>query len=197
MERPAGTVRTSPFERLELVHAGTVDSWSADLTPVIRAILQLAESQIPVRLTLLGPLLDRSPELDHAVGSGQVHVAGKVSRREAQAAAAAGDIALVVQKRPSAIWVTTKLWDYLASGTPVLVAADPGCDAAAIVRPRREPAGPCPTTRPRSRGRCRPRTRRAARRGVRLWHPDPDALGRYDSKAISRRFLELLREIVS
>ena len=33
------------------------------------------------------------------------------------------------------IWVTTKLWDYLASRTAILVAADPECDAAAIIHP--------------------------------------------------------------
>ena len=41
-----------------------------------------------------------------------------------------------------------------------------------------------------------PRSREAYERrraGDELWAPDEDALARYDAKAISRRFLELLR----
>jgi hypothetical protein len=100
-------------------------------------------------------------------------------------------VAVIVQKRASRIWVTTKLWDYLASRTAILVAADPDCDAAAIVRETRsgwtvpydEAAVVVALTEAFDR----------RRRGETLWAPDEDALARYDAKAISRRFIELLR----
>jgi hypothetical protein len=190
VEKPDNVARASPFDRLELVHAGTVDSWSADVTPVVNAILRLAETETPARLTLVGPVEHRSPDLERAVRIGLVRMTGKVSRQEAQRLTAAADVAVLVQKRPSKIWVTTKLWDYLASRTPILVAADPQCDAAAIVRETRTG-----WTVPYDEDAI-VATLAAAyekrRRGERLWDPDEEALARYDAKAISRRFIELL-----
>jgi hypothetical protein len=120
-----------------------------------------------------------------------VRTRGNVSRHEAQRATAACDIALLVRKHPSKIWVTTKLWDYLASRTPILVVANPDCDAAAIVRETRSgwtvPYNEDAIVRVVSDAYAR------RRRGEQLWNPDEDALARYDAKAISRRFLELLR----
>jgi hypothetical protein len=183
------------FERLELVHAGTVDAWSADLTPVLRALVRLNEAGKPARLTLLGPVEHRSPDLERAVRLGLVHDLGRVSRHEAQRVTAASDVALLVQKRDSKIWVTTKLWDYLASRTPILVAANPECDAAGIVRETRtgwtapyDEDAVLEVLAAAYEGR---------RRGEQLWKPDPEALGRYEAAAISKRFVELLADVRS
>jgi glycosyltransferase involved in cell wall biosynthesis len=176
------------------VHAGSVDAWSADLAPVARALVRLHEAGKPARLTLLGAIEYRGPELDRADRLGLVHVAGKVSREEAQRAAAASDVALLVQKRPSKIWVTTKLWDYLASQTPILVAANPECDAAAIVRETK--AGwTVPYDDEDGIVRVLSDVDERRRRGETLWQPDADALRRYDATTISRRFVELLNEL--
>ena len=179
--------------RLELVHAGAVDAWSADVAPVARALLRLAEAGTHARLTLLGPIDHRlhSPELERAMQLGLVHVAGMVSREEAQRVTATSDVALLVQKRPSKIWVTTKLWDYLASQTPILVAANPECDAAAIVRETRT-GWTVPYDDEDGIVRVLRDIDERRRRGETLWQPDADALERYDAKTISRRFLDLL-----
>jgi hypothetical protein len=178
------------FERLELVHAGTANEPFADLTPVARALLRLHDEGTPARLTLIGPVEYRPPELDRVEKLGLVRTRGNVSRLEAQRATAACDIALLVRKHPSKIWVTTKLWDYLASRTPILVVANPDCDAAAIVRETRSgwavPYDEAAIVRAVSDAY---ETRRL---GEQLWNPDEEALARYDAKAISRRFLELL-----
>jgi hypothetical protein len=190
LERP-DEVPAPPFERLELVHAGTVDSWSADVTPVVRAVQRLADAGMPARLTLVGPVDHRTPELDRAESLGLVRSIGRVSREEAQRAAAAADVAVLVQKRPARIWVTTKLWDYLASRTAILVVADPECDAAAIVRETRTgwtvPYDEDAVVEVLSEAHER------RRRGEALSDPDGKALARYDARAVSRRFVELLR----
>jgi hypothetical protein len=177
-------------ERLELVHAGTVNEPFADLTPVLRALLRLHEQGKPVRLTLLGPVEYRPPVLERAESLGLVEAKGNVSREEAQRAAAASDVALLVRKHPSKIWVTTKLWDYLAARTPILVVANPGCDAAAIVRETRSG-----WTVPYDEEAVVDALVDAFDRRDELWAPDEAALARYDAKAISRRFIELLREL--
>jgi hypothetical protein len=179
--------------RLELVHAGTANEPFADLTPIARALLRLHELDMPVRLTLYGPVEYRPAELDRAEALGLVEVKGNVSRQDAQRAAASADVALLVRKHPSTIWVTTKLWDYLASRTPVLVVANPECDAAKIVRETRsgwtvpydEDAVVAALAQAYERRRA----------GESLWMPDEEALARYDAKAISRRFIELLLEL--
>jgi len=183
-----------PSGRLELVHAGAVDSWSADLAPVARALLRLEGAGTPARLTLLGPIAHRPPELERAAQLGLVHVAGTVSRGEANRVTAASDVALLVQKRPSKIWVTTKLWDYLASRTPVLVAANPECDAAAIVR-ETNTGWTVPYDDEDGIVRVLSEADQLRRRGEALWEPDPEALRRYDALTISRRFVELLNEL--
>lgn len=179
------------FERLELVHAGTANEPFANLTPIVRAVLRLHEQGISTRLTLFGPVEYRPAELDRAEALGLVEAKGNVSREEAQRAAAASDVALLVRKHPSKIWVTTKLWDYLAARTPILVVANPECDAAKIVRETGsgwtvaydEDAVVAALTLAHERRRA----------GEPLWAPDEEALARYDAKAISRRFLALLR----
>ncbi len=180
-------------KRLELVHAGTANEPFADLTPIARALLRLRELDMPARLRLFGPLEYRPPELDRAEALGLVDVKGNVSRQDAQRAAASADVALLVRKHPSTIWVTTKLWDYLASRTPVLVVANPECDAAKIVRETRSG-----WTVPYDEGAVVAALVQAYERrraGESLWMPDEEALARYDAKAISRRFIELLLEL--
>jgi hypothetical protein len=181
----------APSGQLELVHAGTVDAWSADLAPVARALLRLNDTGTPARLTLLGPLVYRAPDLDRAVKRDLVRIGGKVSRAEAQRVTAASDVALLVQKRPSKIWVTTKLWDYLASRTPILVTANPECDAAAIVRETRT-GWTVPYDDEDGIVQVLTDAYRRRLHGEALWQPDRDALGRYDAMTISRRFVELL-----
>ena len=183
--------RTTPFERLELVHAGAVDSWSADVAPLARAIVRLREAGTSVRLTLAGPIVHRAPDLERAVQLDLVHTAGMVSREEANRLTAASDVAVIVQKRRSKIWVTTKLWDYLASQTPILVAADPECDAAAIVR-ETQTGWTVPYDDEEGIVRVLSDAYERRRRGETLWQPNADALRRYDATTISRRFVELL-----
>ena len=180
-----------PNERLEVVHAGTANEPFADLTPVAGALLRLHERGTPARLTLLGPVEYRPPELDQAEALGLVEARGNVSREEAQSAAAAADVALLVRKHPSTIWVTTKLWDYLAARTPILVVANPECDAAAIVRETRS-GWTVPYEEEAVIGALADAYEQR-RNGKGLWAPDEQALARYDATAISRRFVELLR----
>jgi hypothetical protein len=181
----------APFQRLELVHAGTVDAWSADVTPVVRAVLRLADAGTPARLTLVGQVDHRTPDIELAERLGLVRSVGRVSREEAQRLTAAADIAVLVQKRPSRIWVTTKLWDYLASRTAILVAADPECDAAGIVRETR--AGwTVPYDEEAILGVLTDASAQR-RRGESLWQADESKLVRYDAVAVSRRFVEMLR----
>jgi hypothetical protein len=191
VESAGGASTSAPSDRLELVHAGSVDAWSADLAPVARALVRLHEAGTPVRLTLLGPIEHRPPDLDRAERLGLVRVTGKVSREEVQRRTAASDVALLVQKRPSKIWVTTKLWDYLASQTPILVAANPECDAAAIVRETKT-GWTVPFDDEDGIVHVLAGADERRRDGDTLWEPDSDALRRYDSTAISRRFVELL-----
>jgi hypothetical protein len=191
---PVESVHAEPrrghFDRLELVHAGTANERFADLTPVVRALLGLHEKGTPVRLTLLGPVEYRPTELFRAAALGLVETTGIVSREEAQRATAAADVALLVGKHPSKIWVTTKLWDYLASRTPILVVANPECDAAAIVRETRS-GWTVPYDEDAVVGALTEAYEKR-RRGETLWVPDEEALARYDAKAISHRFIELL-----
>ena len=157
----------------------------------MRALLRLADESVPARLTLVGPVDHRTPELERAHRLGLVRELGRTSREEAQRITAAADVAVIVQKRPSKIWVTTKLWDYLASRTAILVAADPSCDAAAIVRETRT-GWSVPWDEGEIAGVLRDAYERR-RRGEELWAPDEAALDRYDATAISRRFVDLLR----
>jgi hypothetical protein len=183
--------RRVEFERLELIHAGTANERFADLTAVARALLRLHERGITARLTLLGPVEYRPADLARADALGLVAELGTVSRHEAQRTTAAADLALLVGKHPSRIWVTTKLWDYLASRTPILVVANPECDAAKIVRETRSG-----WTVPYDEDAVVASLAQAyekRRAGEPLWTPDENALARYDARAISRRFIELLR----
>jgi hypothetical protein len=190
---PVEPVEESPRrnERLELVHTGTANEPFADLTPIARALLRLHEQGKAARLALLGPVEYRPAELDRAEALGLVETRGTVSRQEAQRAVVASDVALLVRKHPSKIWVTTKLWDYLAARTPILVVANPECDAAAIVRETRS-GWTVPYDEDAVLGALTQAFERRGR-GETLWEPDEDALARYGAKVISRRFIELLR----
>ena len=194
---PLERVARSPaerFERLEIVHAGTVDSWSADIAPLTRALMRLKEEGIPARLTLIGPIVHRSRELERALELDLVTILGTTSRQEAQQITASADVALIVQKRPSKIWVTTKLWDYLASHTPILVAASADSDAAEIVRETRS-GWITPFDDEAEIARVLKDAYERRRRGETLWDPDAEALSRYDAASISRRFVDLLNEL--
>jgi len=161
------------------------------VTPVVRALLRLADDDVPARLTLVGPVDQRTPELERAEELGLVREVGRTSREEARRITAAADVAVIVQKRPSRIWVTTKLWDYLASRTAILVAADPSCDAASIVRETRT-GWAVPWDEDEIVAVLRDAHERR-RRGDELWEPDEAVLERYDATAVSRRFVDLLR----
>ena len=151
----------------------------------------MTEAGKPARLTLVGPVDHRTPELARAEALDLVRSVGRVPREQAQRLTAAADVALLVQKRPSKIWVTTKLWDYLAAGTAILVTADPECDAAAIVRETRAgwtvPYDEEAVVNALSDAYAR------RSRGESLWDPDAEALERYSAGNVSRRFVDLLR----
>ena len=182
-----------PFERLELVHAGTRRAWSADLTPVVRALLRLhetghagaADAPRPGRVPPAGARPRRGSS-----GSCDVQATSRARRRSASAAAA--DVALLVQKRP-----VDDLGDDEALGLPRVAHADPRRGEPASATPRRScarraAAGRCRTTRTQSSRALVARRTSDVARGESLWMPDEEALARYDAKAISRRFIELL-----
>lgn len=120
-------------DALTLLHAGSVGSWSGDLRPLARAALRLTRAGRPVRIVLLGDVWDWPAELVSAREAGVLETRQRVSRDEALRAIRSADVALLVRSRPGRIWVTTKLWDYLAARVPILGLVDPVSDAAGII----------------------------------------------------------------
>ena len=115
--------------RATLVHTGTLSgSWGRDPAPLLRALRDVPE----VRLALAGRLTDAEQALIAGAGLGEriVHL-GTLSRAQALALQRAAD-ALVLLTSRNAGEATSKLYEYLASGRPVLALAA-GNEAARIV----------------------------------------------------------------
>lgn len=185
---------SSAGDTLTLLHAGSVGSWSGDLSALARAALRLTRSGRPIRVLLLGDVWDWPSDLAAARDAGVVEAVARVPRSEALQAVRDADVALLVRSRPGRIWVTTKLWDYLAVGVPILALVDPDSDVARIVEETRS-GYVAPYADDVAIERQLEALHERRREGRLDEAPDADRLRGYRVSAVSERFAALLEEI--
>ena len=120
-------------DALRVVHMGTLARWPSDPGPLLRAAERAVAAGAAIRIEQFGQTFAVDDEIAYAVAAGFLSVHEPVSRDEALQQIAAADVAVVIRTEPGRLWITTKLWDYLAARTPVLSIADPESDVSRLV----------------------------------------------------------------
>jgi hypothetical protein len=189
---PRPTARTAD-RTLRLVHAGTLAGWPADPGRLLRAVARVASDGARLVVEQVGQVFDCEAAAAAGVAAGVLELHEPVPRAEALRRIGQADVAVLIRSEPGELWITTKLWDYLAAGTPILAVADPSSDAARLI----EETGT---------GVVVPYwDERAIESGLRAiyaewetgswgWHPNEDALARYHVDEVSRRFAGILED---
>jgi hypothetical protein len=179
---------------LRLIHAGTMAAWPSDPGPLLRAAAAARLGGARLRVEQLGQVFGCEEVVAAAVDAGLLDVHEPVGREEARRRIAAADVAVLIRSEPGTLWVTTKLWDYLGARTPVLVVADPACDAAQIVSTTRTGLAVPYWDEDAIAAALRELDERR-RAGHLEWKPDEAALERYESRSVAREFAELLERV--
>jgi hypothetical protein len=186
--RPAGRPRG---ETLRLVHAGTLAAWPADPSGLLRTAARAASDGMRLVVEQVGEVFDCEAATTAGLEAGVLELHEPVPRLEALRRIGEADVAVLIRSEPGELWMTTKLWDYLATGTPILAIADPRSDAAKIVEETR--TGVVVPYWDEAAIETRLRAIYAEwERGSWAWRPDDAALARYRSDAISRAFVGIL-----
>ena len=135
----AAPADNAPFdpERVSLLYTGRFGSYGRDPAPLVEALALLArhDSDAAARLELViaGPLTEAENELfARDVAPARVVLAGSVPRERALALQRAADALLLVAQPARSQLLNIKLFEYLASGRPILALAA-GTDAGRVV----------------------------------------------------------------
>ncbi len=165
-------------DRASLVYTGRFGSYGRDPRPLVEALAGLAssdpEAAAKLELVIAGPLTEEEVALFATdVAPARIVHAGSLERGAALALQREADALLLVAQPARSQLLNIKLFEYLASGRPILalaagteagrVAAKLGCDGGRGRRPR----GDLGRARARRPGRARP-AGSGRRRAVRL-----------------------------
>jgi glycosyltransferase involved in cell wall biosynthesis len=124
-------------ERVSLVYTGRFGSYGRDPGPLVRALGDLArtEPDLASRLELVvaGPLTDAEAGLmETDVSPARIVVAGSLPREQALALQRAADALLLIASPRRTQLLNFKLFEYLASGRPMLALAA-GTEAGRVI----------------------------------------------------------------
>jgi glycosyltransferase involved in cell wall biosynthesis len=124
-------------ERVSLLYTGRFGSYGRDPAPLVSALAKLAaeEPAVAERLELVvaGPLTDGERELlGRDVSPGRVVLAGSLPRESALALQREADALLLIAAPARSQLLNFKLFEYLASGRPILALAA-GTEAGRVV----------------------------------------------------------------
>jgi hypothetical protein len=186
--------RRTQEDELRLLHMGTLAAWPAHPGPLLRAAAAAAEHGARLHVDQVGQIFGCEDDVEAAIASGLLTAHDPVTRSEAQRRIAAADVALLIRTEPSRLWVTTKLWDYLAARTPILVVADPECDAARIVTATR--TGVVVPYWDEGAIESSLRSLDDQRRAGELrWQPDEAELAQYETSSVARELARVLEQV--
>jgi len=129
----------SETDTVTLLHTGSLSGlWGRDPLPLFQALTRLAAEpgERPVRLVQAGPLTSDERQLIESCGASSVveHV-GILDRDQALALQRSADVLLLLTS-PNPSEATSKVFEYLAAGKPILALAH-GNEAARIVEETR------------------------------------------------------------
>ena len=129
----------APFdpERVSLLYTGRFGSYGRDPAPLVEALALLARDEpdaaARLELVIAGPLTEAEAELfARDVAPARVVLAGSMPRDRAVALQRAADALLLVAQPARSQLLNIKLFEYLASGRPILALAA-GTDAGRVV----------------------------------------------------------------
>jgi glycosyltransferase involved in cell wall biosynthesis len=131
-----GNAPELPPDTVNIVHTGTLGSGAwRDPAPLFAALQRLAEEDgsARVRLVLAGHLDTELEKLIQSVNGDLVQHLGRMPRQQALALQRRGDALLLLTSSRHVSHATGKLFEYLASGTPIIALAK-GNEAARIVQ---------------------------------------------------------------
>jgi hypothetical protein len=186
--------RRTRGDELRLLHMGTLAAWPAHPGPLLRAAAAAAEHGARLHVDQVGQIFGCEDDVEAAIASGLLTTHDPVPRPEAQRRIAAADVAVLIRTEPSRLWVTTKLWDYLAARTPILVVADPECDAARIVTATR--TGVVVPYWDEGAIESSLRSLDEQRRAGELrWQPDEAELAQYETSSVARELARVLEQV--
>ncbi len=180
-------------ERVSLVYTGRFGSYGRDPTALVRALGELArtapEIASRIELVVAGPLTEAEAELLRAdVSPARIVVAGSLPRERALALQRAADALLLLASPQRTQLLNFKLFEYLASGRPILALAA-GTEAGRVV----EETG----------GATVPADDVAAIVGAlrslaasELQAPEPEVSGAYAYPSVAERLAEVARQAV-
>jgi glycosyltransferase involved in cell wall biosynthesis len=135
-EHPGGTTPFDP-ERVSLLYTGRFGSYGRDPGPLVEGLARLARDDpgaaARLELVIAGPLTDAEAALfARDVSPARIVLAGSVPRDRALALQRAADALLLVAQPARSQLLNIKLFEYLASGRPILALAA-GTDAGRVV----------------------------------------------------------------
>jgi hypothetical protein len=195
----AGPPKTEPVDdklTLRIVHMGTLSRWPSDPGPLFRAVARLACNGVPVHVEQVGQLFEVDDAVAAASDAGVLSLREPVERDDALRRIASADVGVVIRTEPGRLWITTKVWDYLAARTPVLVIADPESDVARLVTSTRTGVAVPYWDEDAIVEVLRALHARKVRGELR-WEPDEEQLSKYRSSAVSARLASLLDEVAT
>jgi glycosyltransferase involved in cell wall biosynthesis len=181
-------------DRVSLVYTGRFGSYGRDPRPLVEALRRLArddpDSASRLELVVAGPLTGEEAELLEAdVAPARIVLVGSLARERALALQREADALLLLAQPTRSQLLNIKLFEYLASGRPILALADgteagrvvaeiggeavraddPGAIAAALARVAADPPAP----------------------------PAPEALVRYTYPAPAERMAEAVEKAIA
>jgi glycosyltransferase involved in cell wall biosynthesis len=124
-------------DRVSLVYTGRFGSYGRDPEPLVRALAQLAAEDrgaaSRLELVLAGPLTEAEAELMRSdVSPARIVVAGSLPRAEALALQRSADALLLLASPQRTQLLNFKLFEYLATGRPILALAA-GTEAGRVI----------------------------------------------------------------
>ena len=125
-------------DRVSLLYTGRFGSYGRDPAPLVRALAELAQSDpktaARLELVVAGPLTDAEAGLMRTdVSPARIVVAGSLPRSTALALQRSADALLLLASTRRTQLLNFKLFEYLASGRPILALAA-GTEAGRVVK---------------------------------------------------------------
>jgi glycosyltransferase involved in cell wall biosynthesis len=125
-------------DRVSLLYTGRFGSYGRDPAPLVRALAELARSEPEtasrLELVLAGPLTEAEARLMRTdVSPARIVMAGSLPRSTALALQRSADALLLVASARRTQLLNFKLFEYLASGRPILALAA-GTEAGRVVK---------------------------------------------------------------
>ena len=180
--------------RVSLLYTGRFGSYGRDPGPLVDGLARLARDEpaaaAKLELVIAGPLTEAEAELfERDVAPARIVRAGSVSRERALALQRGAEALLLVAHRTRSQLLNIKLFEYLASGKPILALAA-GTDAGRVVEevggetvPADDPAAIAAALALLTRGELNP--------------PAPDAVAAYAYPAPAERMAATVETAIS